>query len=89
MMDQVRLERGIAKAVKTFWSTRSLQAKKQTQDGRSDQGSRGSVTGGKQMDGFVTLIRDTIHKRAYQKNVCIALRHLNCQAFFDQKRNGI
>ena len=28
--------------------------------GRSDQGSRGAVTGGKQMDGFVLLVRDII-----------------------------
>jgi hypothetical protein len=82
MMDQVRLERGIAKAVKTFRSTRSLQAKKQTQDGRSDQGSRGSVTGGKQMDGFVSLIRDTIHEAGLPKECVHCSSTLELPGFF-------
>jgi hypothetical protein len=60
MLSERRLKSGITKAVKHFWETRSGQAKKQQDAGRSDQGSRGAVTGGKQMDGFVLLVRDII-----------------------------
>ncbi len=61
MLSERRLKSGITKAVKHFWETRSGQTKKQQQDaGRSDQGSRSAVTGGKQMDGFVLLVRDII-----------------------------
>ena len=60
MLSERRLNNGIAKAVRHFWETRSNQAKKQQDAGRSDQGSRGAVTGGKQMDGFVLLVRDIV-----------------------------
>lgn len=47
----------IQDAVRFFWSTRSSQQLKQREAGIQDQGARGSVTGGKQMEGFVQLIR--------------------------------
>ena len=60
MLSERRLKSGVAKAVRHFWETRSGQATKQRDAGRSDRGSRGAVTGGKQMDGFVLLVRDII-----------------------------
>ena len=60
MLSERRLKGAITKAVKHFWETRTGQARKQQIAGRSDQGSRGAVTGGKQMDGFVQLVRDVI-----------------------------
>jgi len=46
-------------AVKQSWGTRGNQAKRQgTKSGARDAGNRTAVTGGKQMDGFVELIRD-------------------------------
>ncbi|MCG8586859.1 MAG: PaeR7I family type II restriction endonuclease, partial [Pirellulales bacterium] len=60
MLSERRLKSGLTKAVKLFWETRSGQAKRQQDAGRSDQGARGAVTGGKQMDGFVRLVRDII-----------------------------
>jgi hypothetical protein len=47
------LEAQIREAVRFFWLTREGQAKKQ---GKKDAGDRSSVTGGKQMDGFVDLL---------------------------------
>lgn len=41
-------------AVRAFWHTRSAQIKNQK---KKDQGARSAVTGGKQLDGFVRLIR--------------------------------
>ncbi len=46
----------IQKAVEFYWSVRLGQAKRQSQKGRSDTGTRGEVTGGKQLDGFARII---------------------------------
>lgn len=42
-----------AKAIKFFWNTRNSQLKNS-----GDSSNRGSVIGGKQMDGFISLIRN-------------------------------
>jgi len=57
MKSERSLQRGVAKAVGHFWDTRHGQATRQRKSGRHDQGARGAVTGGKQMDGFVSLVR--------------------------------
>lgn len=43
----------LALAIQHFWKARESQYKSQK---KSDQGTRGSVTGGKQMDGFIQLL---------------------------------
>lgn len=48
------------KAVKTFWKTREQARKKQAQSGKSDQGERAGVTAGKNMDGFISLVKDVV-----------------------------
>jgi hypothetical protein len=48
-------------AVKEFWKGRFEALKKQSASGRADQGERGSVTAGKNMDGFTKLIADLVH----------------------------
>ena len=47
-------------SVKAFWGNRDAAHKKQIEAGKSDAGSRGAVTGGKNMDGFVALLIDLI-----------------------------
>lgn len=51
------LDDQIAYAVKLFWETRNGQIERQNIVGSHDQGNRGAVTGGKQLDGFVELIK--------------------------------
>ncbi len=52
-------EQRIRSAVKQFWATRGNQAQKQgARSGAKDAGNRTAVTGGKQLDGFVELVRD-------------------------------
>jgi hypothetical protein len=46
-------------AVAHYWRTRSTQRKRQQQTGKLDQGLRGAVTGGAQMDGFIRLVMST------------------------------
>jgi len=53
-------EKKALKAVKAFWSNRDAAHKKQIASGKADAGSRGAVTAGKNMDGFVSLLIDLI-----------------------------
>ena len=54
-----KLERQLRKAVRHFWMTRDSQALKQGgKTGARDAGFRTAVTGGRQMDGFISLVRD-------------------------------
>ncbi len=50
------LPRYTREAVRFYWQTRSKQVQKQREGGGSDQGLRGAVTGGAQMDGFIELL---------------------------------
>lgn len=54
------LEEKISEAINIFWSTRDRQTEKQGKSGSHDRGNRGAVTGGKQLDGFVELIKDVL-----------------------------
>ncbi|MSO20739.1 MAG: restriction endonuclease [Acidobacteria bacterium] len=48
----------LRKAVRHFWKTRAAQSRRQgTKSGTRDAGARAAVTGGRQMDGFVNMIR--------------------------------
>jgi hypothetical protein len=53
-------EAGLRVAVRHFWRTRHQQSTRQIDAAARDRGSRGAVTGGKQMDGFVRLVRDLL-----------------------------
>lgn len=64
------LDDRIASAVEFFWNTRSGQITKQNDIGIHDQGNRGAVTGGKQLDGFVNLIYDVLILNGVPEN-CI------------------
>ena len=56
---QLHWEERLRTAVKQFWGTRGNQARRQgTRSGSRDAGNRTAVTGGKQMDGFIELVRD-------------------------------
>lgn len=47
-------------AIKAFWQTREDARRKQATAGKSDQGERAGVTGGKNMDGFVDLVTELV-----------------------------
>jgi hypothetical protein len=51
-------------AVKAFWGNREAARQKQIESGKADQGERAGVTAGKNMDGFLALIKDVIHHEA-------------------------
>lgn len=54
------LKKEVEKAISHFWRTRNKQTVRQGNLGRTDQGSRSAVTGGKQLDGFVQLTKKIV-----------------------------
>jgi hypothetical protein len=47
-------------SVKAFWGNRDAALRKQKEAGKVDAGTRGAVTAGKNMDGFVALLLDLV-----------------------------
>jgi hypothetical protein len=60
-LDLADYEAKARSAVKKFWSGRKKAAKKQRAGGKTDQGERGAVTAGNNMNGFVDLVVDIVH----------------------------
>lgn len=48
-------------AVQAFWGNREKARQKQIEVGKQDQGERAGVTAGKNMDGFIALVKDLVH----------------------------
>ena len=69
-MDQ--LEARLREAVRHFWLTRQQQSTRQADALDRDRGARSAVTGGKQMDGFIRLVRDLL-VAAKVPDSCIAV----------------
>ncbi|MBW3510616.1 PaeR7I family type II restriction endonuclease [Janthinobacterium sp. NKUCC06_STL] len=59
-LDLANYEQKAADAIKAFWGNREKAKQKQEESGVIDQGQRGSVTGGKNLDGFISLILDIV-----------------------------
>lgn len=62
----------IRDAVRHFWRTRTDQSSKQSIAETRDRGSRAAVTGGKQMDGFIRLVRNLLIEAKFPES-CIAV----------------
>lgn len=50
----------VREAVRAFWGNREAARQKQVESGRADQGERASVTAGKNMDGFLAIVRQLV-----------------------------
>ncbi|TFD75459.1 restriction endonuclease [Cryobacterium sp. Sr8] len=59
-IDLQDFEERTSHAVQVFWDGRAAAMERQRLNGVVDQGGRAGVTGGKNMDGFVTLIADLV-----------------------------
>jgi hypothetical protein len=67
---KTNLDERLRTAVTAFWSTRDIQARKQgSKSSARDTGARAAVTGGAQMDGFVSVIRDLLEESGLEKPV--------------------
>ena len=60
-LDLVDYEHQTREAIMAFWGNREKARQKQIEAGVTDQGERAGVTGGKNMDGFITLVIDLVH----------------------------
>jgi hypothetical protein len=78
-LDLVDYERKAREAVMAFWGNREKAKLKQKEAGKIDQGERGGVTGGQNMDGFVVLVMDLVkanglaHASIHRKRPLITL----------------
>jgi len=78
-LDLVDYKRKAREATMAFWGNREKAKQKQIEAGKVDQGNRASVTGGKNMDGFLALIIDLVEAnglaraRIYQQRAVITL----------------
>jgi hypothetical protein len=72
----------VSQAVAYFWQTRQSQVEKQKQTGSTDQGFRGAVTGGAQMNGFISLITETIASAGINKQHIYFQQSLELPGYF-------
>jgi hypothetical protein len=79
VLDLSNYEEKSRQAIKVFWQTRLDAAQKQKASGKTDQGERAGVTGGKNMDGFANLAIDIVkanglpHAQMHQKRAVLTL----------------
>ncbi|MFN7841002.1 MAG: PaeR7I family type II restriction endonuclease [Pirellula sp.] len=59
-LNLVNYEKRARESVKAFWGNRAAARQKQIDAGKADQGERGAVTAGKNMDGFISLVIDLV-----------------------------
>ncbi len=72
-----------ADAVKAFWGNREVARQKQIESGRADQGERAGVTAGKNMDGFLALVRNIVRLNGLDRaDICLKRRVLTLPGYF-------
>lgn len=70
-------------AVKEFWGNREAARQRQIESGRADQGERGGVTAGKNMDGFVALTTDIVRLNGLGRaGICLQRQVLTLPGYF-------
>ncbi|MGD0137360.1 MAG: PaeR7I family type II restriction endonuclease [Tepidisphaeraceae bacterium] len=73
----------LREAIRYFWQTRDAQARKQgVGTGQRDAGARTAVTGGKQMNGFVELVRDLLIDSGIPKPSVFCEKGVELPGFF-------
>lgn len=70
-------------AVKAFWGNRDAARQKQIESGKADQGERAGVTAGKNMDGFLALIKEVVQRNGLgHAEICLQRRLLTLPGYF-------
>jgi hypothetical protein len=78
-LDLADYDRKARESVMAFWGNRDKAAQKQREAGKVDQGTRGSVTAGNNMDGFIALVIDLVnanglaHAQIHQRRAVLTL----------------
>jgi len=82
-LDLADYENRAREAVKLFWIGRESAIEKQIASGKKDAGTRGAVTAGKNMDGFLVLAQELIHANGlHSAEICVRRRVLTLPGFF-------
>jgi hypothetical protein len=82
-LDLVNFEPKAKEAVKAFWGNRAAAVKKQQEAGRIDAGTRGAVTAGKNMDGFLVIVSDIVRANGLaHASICLTKRVVALPGFF-------
>lgn len=80
-IDISKYDKIIQKAVKLFWQTRNNQKNRQIEGDTTDQGNRGAVTGGQQMNGFIELLTYICEEFGIHRN-CIFTNNNHLPGYF-------
>ena len=84
----IDLDEGVRKAVRHFWLNRDKQSQKQgAASGQRDAGLRTAVTGGKHLDGFVSLCRDLLIEAGIPRAEIHWERKLELPGFYRAEKN--
>ena len=71
------------KAVKAFWKNRKTASKNQEKRGKTDHGERAGVTAGKNMNGFLSLVKDVVRLNGLKHaEICLNRKVLTLPGFF-------
>lgn len=82
-LDLDNYEAQAREAVKLFWGNREAALARQIEAGTQDAGSRGAVTAGKNMDGFLAIARSLVEANGLaEANICVQQRVLTLPGFF-------
>lgn len=82
-MEGVELRAKLSCAVQRFWQTRTSQAESQgAKTGTKDAGKRGSVTGGKHLDGFIDLVSAVLTKSGLQDGTIYRRKRVELPGFY-------
>ncbi len=70
-------------AVKAFWGNREAARQKQIESGKTDQGERAGVTAGKNMDGFLALMKEIVRRNdLVDAEICLQRQLLTLPGYF-------
>jgi len=82
-LDLVSFESKAKEAIKAFWGSREAARQRQIEAGRVDQGERAGVTAGKNLDGFISLIRDLVQSNGLpDARICLDAGLVTLPGFF-------
>jgi len=76
------IDKHVTQAVTHYWLTRKAQKDKQKKRGVSDAGLRSAVTGGAQMDGFITLLKNLVVDAGIDNHYIHEKKALELPGFF-------
>ena len=79
--------RKLKDAAKFYWQTRDKQASKQKKRGKVDAGTRGQVTGGRQLDGFARLVENICLKAGFRKDEIFFNRAVPVPGYYRPQKN--